>query len=149
MALSVHSWHSIRLSAHGPWPRGAGPTPGARRSAPWAGSGPGAPSGPRGWAGPSWPWAMSHEPWAESRIECQEWTDKAIKYESNINWPKIKVIRPLISFVKFSKFRSNLKSIAIDQESLISHFGIIKSPKYPQKPLKNKNKCKNRINFPL
>ena len=33
MALSAHSWHSIRLSAHGSWPRGAGPAPGARRSA--------------------------------------------------------------------------------------------------------------------
>ena len=35
MALSVYSWHSIRLSAHGSWPRGAGPAPGARRSATW------------------------------------------------------------------------------------------------------------------
>ena len=52
MALSVHSWHSIRLSDHG----GAPPTPPTHPPPPTA-----APA-----------------PWSESRIGCQEWTDKAI-----------------------------------------------------------------------
>ena len=29
MAFSVNSWRYIRLSAHGSWPKGAGPAPGS------------------------------------------------------------------------------------------------------------------------
>ena len=61
MALSVHSWHSIRLSAHEGVPAGA---PGPPRGGGGGGGGPGAPAGT-----PSW---------AKSLMECQEWTDKAI-----------------------------------------------------------------------
>ena len=52
--------------------------------------GPARPLGPEGAPGPdpaqgallrapgAGPAPLGHEPWAESRIECQEWTDKAI-----------------------------------------------------------------------
>ena len=42
-----------------------------------------------------------------------------------------------------------LESIAIDQKSIISHFGITKTPQIPSKTLKSKENDKSLLDFPL
>ena len=48
----------------------------------------------------------------------------------------------------FGSSTNHLKSIAICPGTWISHFGIIKIPKYPNETLKNKRKSLNRLIFP-
>ena len=47
----------------------------------------------------------------------------------------------------FGSSRIHPKSTGIDQESIISHFGIIKTPQYPIKTLKKQEQTQNSHNL--